>query len=92
MKFFKIFSRRSGNVARERLQNVLIADRVGCSASTLENIRSDMNHVLSKYVEVDTKHTDYKIIIKNGNGVHSKQPVLIAYIPFGQAENTVKDA
>lgn len=82
MKFFRFFSKRSGNVAKERLQNVLISDRAGCSTKTLESIQAEMKQVLSKYFEIDTEHTAFKIIQKPTKESQGSQPVLIACIPF----------
>lgn len=82
MKFFSFFSKKSGNIAKERLQNVLISDRAGCSTKTLEDIQNEMKIVLSKYFEIDQEHTSFKIIQKPTNKKHESQPILIAFVPF----------
>ncbi len=57
IKFFKkLFGgnvETSGSRAKERLQIVLIHDRVGLSPDLLETLREDLLQVVSKYVEID---------------------------------------
>jgi len=82
MKLFKIFGRKSGNIARERLNTVLLSDRAGCSTKTFESIRNDMTRVLSKYAEIDADHADFKIIMKKNDTGQNTHPAMVACIPF----------
>jgi cell division topological specificity factor MinE len=58
-KIRKFFRKTSGKVARERLQEMLLADRLCCSPDTADRIRDEMERVLSKYLDQDL--TDLKI-------------------------------
>ena len=56
----KLFSsqkstRKSGSkqIAKERLQFVLVQDKISISPQNLERIKDDLLEVLSKYVEID---------------------------------------
>ena len=43
MIFRKLFKRRrSGTIARERLQILLVTDRIGCNPNTTESIKNDI--------------------------------------------------
>ena len=60
MKVFQVFSKKnSGNIARERLKGVVLADRLCCSPETTDRIKKDITQVLSKYMELE--HTKIKI-------------------------------
>jgi cell division topological specificity factor len=43
----------SSEVAKERLQLVLVHDRINISASTLEKMKDELIVVISRYVEID---------------------------------------
>ena len=43
----------SGQVAKDRLQLLLVSDRSACSPETMEAIRADIIAVLSKYMDID---------------------------------------
>jgi cell division topological specificity factor len=43
----------SRDIAKERLQLVLVHDRIKLSASTLERMKDEMITVISRYVEID---------------------------------------
>lgn len=81
MGLFKILSKKSSKIAKKRLTNVLISDRANCSSATIENLQNEMTYALSKYIEVDAEHIDFKVVLKNNNDTRP-QPVLIASIPF----------
>lgn len=44
---------RSGAVAKDRLQVVLMGDRTDLSPELMENLRQDIIEVIRKYVEID---------------------------------------
>ncbi len=56
--------RPSGQVARKRMQFVLMHDRIDITPDILEAIRKDMLAVLSKYMEIDSK--SLKVDIEQG--------------------------
>ncbi|MBL3539108.1 cell division topological specificity factor MinE [Aminivibrio sp.] len=56
LEFLKIFfgSGGSKNIAKERLQIVLIHDRADISPEMLEQLRRDMIDVITRYMDIDT--------------------------------------
>ena len=80
MGFFKkLFGQspaKSGDVAKERLQLVLIQDRVKLPPMAMEKIRDDIIEVISKYVEVDTDGIDISLTKT------ARQSRLVANIPI----------
>ncbi len=73
--------RNSGVIAKKRLQFVLIADRVGCTAEILEMIKNDMIKAISKYMEIDTSGIEMKVTHVNDKEVSEKFPVLYVSMP-----------
>lgn len=62
MGFADFFRKKSSsNVAKDRLKMVLVSDRANCSPDIMEQIKNDIIHVLSKYVEIDLDGLDIKI-------------------------------
>ena len=54
MIFRKLFrKKRSSKIARERLEILLVTDRIGCNPYTTEAIKRDIVKVISKYIEID---------------------------------------
>lgn len=51
--FHVFFKANSGKVARDRLKDVVLSDRLGCSTETTERIKKDITDVLSRYMELD---------------------------------------
>ncbi|NLM96310.1 MAG: cell division topological specificity factor MinE [Halanaerobiaceae bacterium] len=51
--FFKSSSENSKNIAKERLQFILIHDRIKLSPGEMESLKNELLEVLTKYVEVD---------------------------------------
>ena len=79
---FEILTKRnSGEIAKKRLQFVLIADRVGCTAEILEMIKDDMIKAISKYMEIDTNGLEMKITQMEDKEVSEKLPVLYVSMP-----------
>lgn len=77
MIFSRLLKKKSGSIAKERLAAVLVSDRARCSPDTLANIQCDISHALEKYMEINLKTIDFKLIS------HEKEvPVLVVYIPF----------
>ena len=69
--FHILTGRNSGNIAKKRLEFLLIADRAGCTPEILEMLKNDMIKVISRYMMI---HMDHK-------RVGEKLPVLYASIP-----------
>ena len=78
MDFFGLFSNKnkSGKIAKDRLQLVLIRDRLSTTPEMLEMLKSDILQVLSKYMELD----DDDLEIDMDSTVDG--PALVANIPI----------
>jgi cell division topological specificity factor len=76
MIFRKLFyQKRSSKVARERLQILLVTDRLGCNPDTTEAIKNDIIKVITKYIDIDIENCQIEI-------QHEKGPCLMANIPI----------
>ena len=53
MKIFGRPEKKSGQIAKERLQVVLIHDRASVSPETMEQLKGDIITVLSKYMDIN---------------------------------------
>ncbi len=51
----------SVSIAKERLKNLLISDRMQCTPDMVEQLSQDLYHTVSKYVEL--KPDDFNIEI-----------------------------
>ncbi|MCD8151246.1 MAG: cell division topological specificity factor MinE [Clostridiales bacterium] len=81
MKLMKLFHKKSsGDMARERLKILLVADRANCSPDIMEMIRTDMVHVISKYIEIDADALDIQIT-QTGTREDTR-PILFANVPI----------
>ena len=91
MGFADFFKRKSsGNVAKDRLKMVLVSDRSNCSPEIMEQIKNDIIHVLSKYVEIDLEGLDIKIEQTESDGGNGLVPALFANIPIKDMRNSEK--
>jgi cell division topological specificity factor len=83
--FNRLFSRqesRSRAIAKNRLQLVLVQDRVNLSPARMDQLKDDLIQVISKYVEIDKDGID--IALTNTN----RQSRLTAHIPvIGARQN-----
>lgn len=84
--FFK--KKSSASVARDRLKLVLVSDRANCSPDILEQIKNDIIHVLSKYVEIDLEGLDIKIEQTESESDNGSVPALFANIPIKDMKQT----
>ena len=57
-RLFHRNSAKSGNVAKNRLQLVLVHDRSDLSPGKMEQLKDDLIAVISKYVEIDQAGID----------------------------------
>ena len=69
-------SKKSGNMAKERLQFVLIHDRIHLPPEKLDAMKQEILAVISKYVSIDNDHVDIALQQRDRNSL------LIAEIPF----------
>ena len=62
MNVFDIFKKKSsGDIAKKRLQLLLVSDRANCSPEIMELIKNDIIKVIAKYMEIDTDGLDIPI-------------------------------
>ncbi|NLI89864.1 MAG: cell division topological specificity factor MinE [Epulopiscium sp.] len=81
---------QSGDVAKDRLQLLLIHDRMNCSTELLEMMKADIVAVISKYVDIDDEEFDIEISTMETDETHKKSPVLSANIPIKNIKNQKK--
>lgn len=74
-KVFGMSEKKSGAVAKERLQVVLIHDRASVSPEIMEKIKEEIIAVLSKYMNIN--RTEMEIALEND----SDSVALVANIP-----------
>ena len=74
-RVFGMSEKKSGAVAKERLQVVLIHDRASISPEIMEKIKEEIIGVLSKYMNINRK--DMEISLEND----SDSVALVANIP-----------
>ena len=80
MIFRKLFrKKRSSKIARERLEILLVTDRIGCNPYTTEPIKRDIVKVISKYIEIDIDNCIVEIHQEKG-------PCLMANIPIKEVK------
>lgn len=86
--FFR--KKTSGSVAKDRLKLVLVSDRANCTPDVMEQIKNDIIHVLSKYVEIDMDGLDIKISQTESEGNNGSVPALFANIPIKEMKGKNK--
>lgn len=83
--FSKLFGReKSGSVAKERLQLVLIHDRNDISSEMLENIKVDMVMMLKKHLDIDESGIEMQL------DKQSRSVALVASIPIKNIKRPVR--
>lgn len=82
MKKFHFFKKKtSGDIAKDRLKVLLISDRINCSPHTLNLMKQDIIHCISKYMSIDEDHTEI-VLKRNNKRGKNKKPSLYATIPI----------
>lgn len=76
----------SKNVAKERLQLVLVHDRAAISPDLLNDLKEDLIRVISNYMEIDQDALDVELS-SEGNEV-----ALVANIPIIKMKRNYTDA
>ncbi|MBL8146905.1 MAG: cell division topological specificity factor MinE [Anaerolineae bacterium] len=78
--FDRVFGRSgkggSSVKAKERLQFILVHDRINLPPERLEEMKAEILKVISKYVSVDSDHVDIALQKRE------RSPYLVAEIPF----------
>ena len=52
---------QSVSVAKERLRNLLVSDRIQCAPDSVDRLSADLYHTVSKYVEIKPENFDIEI-------------------------------
>ncbi|GAB4315181.1 MAG: cell division topological specificity factor MinE [Phototrophicales bacterium] len=73
----------SANKAKERLQFILVHDRINLSPQQLAAMREEILAVISKYVEVAVEEVD--ITLEQRDGRNSS--IIVAEIPFSKSHD-----
>jgi len=94
--FKKIFKteqkeENSKTAAKERLQLVLMQDRANVSADFLDLMRQEIIEVIKKYITVDEKEIDVRLINKSNDDGTNGAPALVANIPIVSVKNSNKN-
>ena len=61
MKIFGKSEKKSGQIAKERLQVVLIHDRASVSPETMEQLKNEIIAVISKYMDVNKSEMEISL-------------------------------
>lgn len=83
MNIFNFFNRGSStkDVAKSRLQLVLVQDRLNFSSQMMEMLKTDILKVIANYMDIDETEMDIQISRNPGEHGDDSQPMLIANIP-----------
>lgn len=89
MNLLNLFSRKQTpkDVAKERLQLILIHDRSDLSPDFLETIKAEILKVISNYAEIDTK--DLEVSLTKTDDSEGGAPALVANIPIKKMKKRV---
>ena len=81
---FGLFSKKpaSRDVAKERLQLVLVHDRANVDPELLEKLRAEIMQVISKYMEIQVEDLDIQITKTKSEDGSRIVPALVANIPI----------
>ena len=74
----------SGSKAKERLEFILVHDRINLPPERLEEMKAEILAVISKYVYIDEHNVDIALQRRDRN------PLLIAEIPFHKAAEGIE--
>ncbi|MDF2987913.1 MAG: cell division topological specificity factor MinE [Eubacterium sp.] len=90
--FSKIFGRSkpSKDVAKERLQLVLIHDRANVSPEFLEMVKGEIIKVIQHYMEIDESALDIQLTRTKSEEGDRIVPALVANIPIKSVRNAGK--
>ncbi|GIL12867.1 MAG: cell division topological specificity factor MinE [Chloroflexi bacterium] len=75
-------AKSSGTVAKERLQFVLVHDRINLPPERMEEMKAEILAVISKYVAVDRDNVDIALQQRN------RDSLIVAEIPFSQSHDS----
>ncbi len=81
----KFKSEDSKEIAKERLRNILISDRINVSNEVLEMIKTDIVGVVKDYFE--TSEMTSEVYITSSNENSQMKTSLIAVVPINKSRN-----
>ena len=82
MSLFPVFRKKnSGEIARNRLKLLLVADKADCSPEVMQMIKDDLILEISRYMDVDSDRIEIQMTKKKQPDCDSYMPVLYAKIP-----------
>ncbi len=93
MDLFKLFGksdRGSKDIAKDRLQLLLIHDRANVSPQFLEMIKGEILDVISDYIEIDESGLDIKLTRTKREEDGSTVPALVANIPIRKMKENIR--
>jgi cell division topological specificity factor len=90
--FSKLFgkSKQSKDVAKERLQLVLIHDRANVSPEFLEMVKGEIIKVIQNYMEIDESALDIQLTRTKTEDGDRVVPALVANIPIKNVKSAGK--
>jgi len=90
--FSKLFgkSKPSKDIAKERLQLVLIHDRANVSPEFLEMIKGEIIKVIQHYMDIDEGALDIQLTRTKSEDGNRMVPALVANIPIRNVRKTGK--
>ncbi|MBS6195292.1 MAG: cell division topological specificity factor MinE [Clostridiales bacterium] len=74
MGFFNRKRKTSSSIAKDRLNLLLVSDRVSCSPQTMQMLRNDMIKAAGKYIPIDAGNVNICF--------RQSPPVLTASLPL----------
>ncbi len=84
MKVFGRSEKKSGQIAKERLQVVLIHDRASVSPEVMDRLKTEIIEVISKYMDINKKEMEISL----ANDADSV--ALVANIPVNSLRHAMK--
>ncbi|SHJ00741.1 cell division topological specificity factor MinE [Lutispora thermophila] len=94
MDLFKLFNKgessNSKDIAKERLQLLLIHDRANVSPQFLEMIKGEIMDVLTDYIEIDETGLEIKLTRTKRENDNSTIPALVANIPIKKMKENIR--
>jgi len=88
-KFFKKTSSSSKDIAKERLQLILVHDRANASPEFLEMIKGQLVDMISNYMEIDKEGIEIKLTSMESED-NVEVPALVANIPIKKVKHSSK--
>jgi cell division topological specificity factor len=90
LDFSKIFSKpkSSKDLAKERLQLVLVHDRANVSPQFLEMVKGEIIKVITHYMDIEEGGLDIQITRTKSEDGERMVPALVANIPIKNVKNS----